>query len=92
MSEEFGPMVGCETAITWVTGLKEVDRNIQERVVRRMRYEFKKDIPVKPVFHKGKYGAKYDNFTCGKCGCGLSEAWYKFCPNCGYIIGTREYK
>ncbi len=91
MSENFGPMVGCETAITWIGNLKDVDKSIQERVLSRMRYEFSKDIPVKPIFHKGKYGAKYDSFTCGNCGSTIS-AHYKFCPSCGFMIGKREYK
>ena len=86
---DYGPMVGCDSAITWVENLKDVDNNIKERVLRRMRYEFQKDIPVRPKFHKGKYGAKYDSYTCGKCGFGINEVVYKFCPNCGYAIGSR---
>ena len=91
MVKETGPMVGCEAAITWVENLKDVDTNIRERVLRRMRYEFEKDIPVKPKFHKGKYGARYDHFTCGNCGCTIAEAWHEFCPKCGYRIGKKEY-
>ena len=92
MEIEFGPMVGCETAMGWVSNLSNVDENIKIRVLRRMQYEFAKDIPVKPKFHKGKYGKKYDNFTCGQCGFGLSEVVWDFCPKCGYAIGKREYK
>ncbi len=87
MNADFGPMVGCETAITWVENLKGVDNNIKERVIRRMKYEFVKDIPVAPKFHKGKYGKKYDYMTCGQCGFGLSVI-NKYCPNCGYAVGN----
>ena len=92
MSESFGPMVGCESAITWVENLKEVDEEIKVRVIRRMRYEFNKDMPVKPKFHKGKYGKKYDYFTCGQCGFCIDVTIDKFCPNCGYMVGKAEYK
>ncbi len=85
------PMVGCKDAIDWVTTLAP-DGEKKERVLKRMKYEFAKDIPVKPKFHPGKYGHKYDNWTCGNCGFGLSEVVYHFCPNCGFAIGKRtEY-
>lgn len=91
MSESYGPMVGCETAITWIENLKDVDNNIKERVVRRMRYEFAKDMPVPPKFHKGRYGKKYDYFTCGNCGAGIDQVLNNFCPNCGFAISKKEY-
>ena len=90
-NNDYGAMVGCETALIWVENLNGVDKKIQERVLRRMRYEFEKDIPVKPRFNKGKYGAKYDTWSCGNCGSGIGEAWHEFCPKCGYRIGKKEY-
>lgn len=43
-----------------------------------------------PRFHKGKYGKKYDRWTCGNCGAGiLHPEIQKFCMNCGCAI--REY-
>ena len=89
MSKNHGPMVGCSTALTWVENLKDVDNNIKERVLSRMRYEFDKDIPVAPKYHKGKYGKKYDYLTCGQCGHGITVT-DKFCSGCGYAIG-KEY-
>lgn len=88
--ETNGPMVGCDTAITWVENLKNIDTEIRDRIVRRMRYEFQKDIPVKPKFTKGKYSSRYDSWKCGNCGTTISEAWHKYCPNCGYAIGKKE--
>ena len=85
-NNDYGPMVGCETAIMWVENLKDVDTNIKERVIRRMKYEFQKDIPVLPRFNKGRYGHKYDSYSCGNCGAGIDAVLYKFCPNCGYAI------
>ena len=92
MSENYGMMVGWETAIKWIENLKGVDTKIQDCVINRMKYEFAKDIAVKPRFNKGKYGHKYDSFSCGKCGSGINEAWYEFCPRCGFRIGKREYE
>ena len=86
-----GPMVGCETAIVWIENLKDVDEKIKERVLRRFKYEFEKDIAVKPIFHKGKYGAKHDYFSCGNCGTTIGEAWHIFCPQCGYRIGKKRH-
>lgn len=90
MSESYGMMVGCENAIKWVQNLKGVKEDNKNRVVNRMRYEFAKDIPVKPKFYKGKYGHKYDSYACGNCGSGLPEAWWQFCPNCGFRIGDKH--
>ncbi len=40
----------------------------------------------KPKFHKGKYGKKYDNYTCGNCGAGLKDIVDDFCWSCGFRI------
>lgn len=90
MSKDYGIMVGCETALTWVENLSGVDEMIKERVLHRMRYEFDKDIPVKPRFNKGKYGPRYDSYSCGNCGTTISEAWHEYCPNCGFRIDKRR--
>ncbi len=82
-------MVGCQTALTWVNELKGVDENIKMRVLSRMQYEFDKDIAVKPRFNKGKYGARYDSYSCGNCGTTIAEAWHEYCPRCGFRIGKR---
>lgn len=41
---------------------------------------------AKPKFHKGKYGKKYDYYTCGNCGCGLRDIVDNFCWSCGFQI------
>jgi predicted RNA-binding Zn-ribbon protein involved in translation (DUF1610 family) len=56
-----------------------------------MRYEADKAIPVKPRYHKGQYGRKYDTWSCGNCGAGVPEAHWKYCPNCGQAIKKAEY-
>lgn len=40
---------------------------------------------AKPKFHKGKYGKKYDNHTCGNCGHGI-QVHYDYCPKCGFRL------
>ncbi len=91
MSKNYGVMVGCTTALAWVENLKGVDDCIRERVLSRMRYEFDKDMPVAPKFHKGKYGHRYDYFTCGNCGhiLGVTDC---FCPDCGFAVAKRTYR
>lgn len=42
--------------------------------------------PMEPKFHKGKYGSRYDNYTCANCGSILSSITWHFCPNCGQCI------
>ena len=87
MSKTYGLMVGCETAITWVENLRDVNNNIQDRVLARMKYEFDKDIPVEPKYHKGVYGRKYDSYSCGNCGNTISRGvCSNYCDNCGFRI------
>lgn len=86
MGKDYGTMVGCNSALTWVSNLKDVDDNIKQRVLARMAYEFDKDIPTPIKKHKGIYGSKFDHATCGNCGAIIDEAYYNFCPNCGFRI------
>ena len=93
MSKSYGPMVGCNATITWIENLKDVDEEIKKRVLARVRYEFDKDIPVPPKFHKGKCGRKYDSYTCGNCGTTLPMDHVigeHHCWKCGFRIGKRE--
>ena len=71
-------------ALNW---LRSLDAPVKEKecVLRRIEYEFDRDIPVKPKFHKGRYGRKYDYYTCGNCGFGTSKS-EKYCRNCGFRI------
>lgn len=40
---------------------------------------------IKPKYHKGMYGRKYDFHTCGACGFGVNVV-YEYCPKCGTRI------
>lgn len=80
-------MIGCEEAIAWAEGLSVDEVDVQERVISRMRYEFEKSIGATVKMHKGRYANRY---TCGNCGAGISEPYWKYCPNCGYGIIRKE--
>lgn len=84
---EYGRMIGFDQVITWAEG--QPDSTVKEFALNRMRYERDKAKPVPPIFHKGLYGKKYDSWTCGNCGSGVSEAWWKWCPRCGFAIGKK---
>lgn len=87
----YGRMHGCEASLEYVRSLPESD--LREWTLKRMQYEFEKEIPVKAKFHKGIYGKKYDSWSCGHCGKGaIHEVWYKYCPNCGFAIDFEEEK
>lgn len=92
MSKNYGTMIGCNDAIIWVKNLTGVDNAIRDRVLARMAYEFDKSIPVKPTLHKGIYGHKYDTYSCGNCGAGINEAFYQYCPNCGFAIAKEKWQ
>lgn len=50
--------------------------------VARIKKAFNAEYGAVPRFHKGKYGKKYDSYTCGHCGSGIGiEANY--CSKCG---------
>ncbi len=91
MEDKYIPMVGCDTALTWVENLKDVDPHIQQRVLARMSYAFRRDIPVKPKFHKGKNGKRYDYYTCGQCGSSITLPIDEYCSKCGYAIDKKEW-
>ena len=58
-----------------------------ERIINRLRYLRDKDVGVKPKYHKGIYGKKYDTWTCGNCGALTRDSVRdNFCWNCGYRI------
>ena len=52
----------------------------------RKDYALRAEVGAKPKFHKGKYGIKYDYYTCGKCGCRLKDIVDNYCWNCGFQI------
>lgn len=63
------------------------------RMTHRFEYLVDQADPVRPKYHKGIYGKKYDNWTCGNCGCEINhDVVQNYCWNCGHAIkwdGTR---
>lgn len=64
----------------------EADR--YECALNRFIYLAERLQPIKPKFHKGQYGKKYDSYTCGACG-HVVAVTYRFCSNCGREINWR---
>lgn len=87
MSQSYGMMCGYDTAIEWAE--RQPESTVKNCAIARMKYERDKVLPVKPKFHKGIYGKKFDSWTCGNCGAVILEAHWKYCPNCGFAIGDR---
>ena len=87
MGTDFGKMVGCLDAIEWLKNISvpQSEEETKQCVLARMQYEFEKENPVPPRYHKGKYGSRYDTCSCGSCGFSISIT-YKYCPGCGKRI------
>ena len=85
MSKSYGMMCSYESAIAWAE--QQPESTVRDCVLARMRYERDKAIPVKPKFHPGKYGHRYDSYTCGNCGTTIAQIWHNYCPKCGFAIG-----
>lgn len=81
-------LLEVEVADAVLQGGLDVDQ--YARAVNRIRYRFDQCKPVEPKFHKGIYGKKYDSYSCGYCGFGGMEVHFKYCPNCGYMIGWKR--
>ena len=92
MKADIEPMVGYAAAIRWIRelDLPEDQEDMRGRVIRRMEHEKSLADPVPPRFHKGRYGKKYDTYTCGICGASLPEIGWNYCPKCGRRI-TEQY-
>ena len=83
-SNGYGIMCGEEDALTFLYSLPVSEK--RDRTIERVRYRFDQTKPVKPKFHKGHCGKKYDSYTCGHCGHGITVI-NNYCPNCGFVIG-----
>lgn len=88
MSKSYGVMVSFDEAVKFVRNLDFRDdplqANIRDRVVNRLEYERDKQVPVKPVLHKGKSISDY--YTCGNCGGSIDLPIASYCRNCGFKI------
>ena len=81
-----GPMCGLDEAIGYVEALHPVADPMPERIVRRLKYMKSKEDGIKPTFHPGIYGKKFDSYHCGNCAKEGLRITDNFCPNCGYRI------
>ena len=90
-----GTCMGGLDAVTFfesIAGLiPEHDHDRYERAMNRIRYEAAKGIGVKLKTNKAVYKWHHDTHVCGHCGCGLGEAWFQYCPNCGTAILRNPY-
>ena len=80
-------MVGCKEALEWLREMpvQPLEEGMKDCVISRVEFEFSRQKPVAPKYHKGLYGKKFDYYTCGNCGFNLATG-YKWCPNCGFRI------
>lgn len=78
--------ISAKTTIEYIT-IEDYLKDLDQAKLSKPRAEksFRAEIGKKPNFHKGKYGTKYDSWTCGNCGevlvYGVTE---NYCHNCGY--------
>lgn len=82
-------MCGIDQAIRYLQDSQPRDTkdDMPQRIISRLQYIQDKDEGVKPKFHKGHYGKKYDYWTCGHCGATtLDGVGDTYCRNCGYRI------
>ena len=64
----------------------EADLLKDEKLIRTVRRALVARYPAEPKFQPGKYGVKYDRYTCRNCGFGVNEPFYNVCPNCGQAL------
>ena len=83
----YGMMCGIDDAIEWLQTKTFKADDMAHRTIERLKYVRDKDVGVKPRFHKGHFGKKYDTWTCGHCGAPTKDGvGDTFCRNCGYRI------
>ena len=82
-------MCGIDQAIEYLQECKprSKDDDMPLRIINRLKYVRDKDKGVKPKFHKGQYGHKFDYWTCGNCGATTRDSVLdNYCWKCGYAI------
>ena len=85
--EMSGMMCGIDDACEWLQNHIPDGDDMPVRIVNRLRYVQNKDTGVKPKYHKGTYGKKYDWWSCGNCGHVIrGDVGDNYCQNCGYRI------
>ena len=85
---EIGMMCSIDDAIEYLKDCqpRAKDDDISWRIINRLRYVRDKDVGKRPKFHAGRYGHKYDSWTCGNCGHTILEIGNNYCSECGYRI------
>ncbi len=84
--------VGGKEAIEYFESLPvpEGKEELRDRSLNRIKYEVNKGlgVPLKiiPAPKKGWREVK----NCGNCGCECGEAWFEYCPKCGYRIRRQK--
>lgn len=63
----------------------------REYALNRIKYEIAKGIGIKKRTVKAVKAWHKDTHCCGRCGTGLNEAWFDYCPKCGTAILKNEY-
>ncbi len=93
-----GRMIGTEDAIDYLETFVadavsqsevKLDSSEFDYMVNRFKYLANRVMPIKPKYLKGKYGKKYDSYSCGGCGFTVHYDVYTFCPKCGREIDWR---
>lgn len=85
--DNIGIMCGINAAIEYLQSLHPAADDMPQRIVNRLRYVREKEDGVKPTFHPGIYGHKYDTWHCGHCGRDLIRGvTADYCDKCGYRI------
>ena len=96
VKKSFGTMMGGDDALKLldqiyakINPLKEEKGFLESfpRMRNRFAYHIDQAKPVKLKYHKGKYGSKYDSWTCQNCGCTITHGVIQnFCWNCGHRL------
>lgn len=96
MGKSFGPMVSEDEAMGLLNQIcGEIDIHKKEngfgeklgRMKNLFAYLADQAKPVSLKYHKGKYGRKYDYWTCRNCGCEITHGVVQnFCWNCGHRL------
>lgn len=85
----YGMMCGLDDAIKYLSECKPRSKSddMPLQIIERLKYIRDKEIGVRPKFHKGVYGRRYDSWTCGHCGTTIKQGVVgNFCGNCGFRI------
>ncbi len=85
--------VGGMEAIDYFESLPvpEGKETLREYALNRIKYEIAKGIGVKPKIRHAIKSWHHDEHVCGRCGSGIGDAWFEYCPNCGTKILKNEY-